>query len=100
MPDLKEINQWTKKGLYDLAKQPLPTMYYSCIIGINEAEKEAWKLYKNEDNNPEINYWHKVPALRLLVDINKSKFRMFGDGPAFMEVNRLTGELERIKKNI
>jgi hypothetical protein len=41
MPDLKEINQWTKKGLYDLAKQPLPTMYYSCIIGINEAEKEA-----------------------------------------------------------
>jgi hypothetical protein len=23
---------------------------------------------------------------------------MFGDGPAFMEVNRLTGELKRIKK--
>ena len=98
MRDLKEINQWTKHGLYDLAKQTLPTMYYSCIIGINEAEKEAWKIYRNEGNDPEINYWHKVAALRVLIDINKSKFRMFGDGPAFMEINRLHGEVERIKK--
>jgi DNA invertase Pin-like site-specific DNA recombinase len=37
MKDLAEINQWTKKGLFDLAKQTLPTMYYSCLIGINEA---------------------------------------------------------------
>ena len=98
MRDLKEINQWTKKGLYDLAKQTLPTMYHSCIIGMNEAEKEVWKIYNNTENDPSINNWHKISALRLLIDINKTKFRMFQDGPAFMEINRLEGEVERIKK--
>lgn len=100
MRDLKEINQWTKKGLYDLAKQTLPTMYHSCIIGMNEAEKEAWKIYHNTENDTSINNWHKISALRLLIDINKSKFRMFQDGPAFMEINRLQSELERIKKDV
>jgi transcriptional regulator len=65
MRDIKEINEWTRKGLYDLAKQSLSTMLYSCIIGLNEIEKEAWKIYKNNDND-------KVNALRLLVDICKS----------------------------
>jgi len=100
MRDLKEINEWTKKGLYDLAKQTLPTMYYSCIIGINEAEKEAWKIYRNPDNDPEINQWHRIAALRVLIDINKSKFKMFQDGPAFMEIKRLEGEMERLKQEV
>lgn len=87
MRDLKEIAQGTKRGLYDLAKQTLPTMYYSCIIGINEAEKEAWKIYRSTD--PEINNWHRIAALKVLIDINRTKFKMFQDGPAFMEINRL-----------
>jgi hypothetical protein len=40
-----------------------------------------------------------VAALRLLIDVNKSKFKMFQDGPAFMEINRLQGEMERIKRD-
>lgn len=100
MRDIKELNEWTRKGLYDMAKQSLPTMLYSCLIGLNEAEKEAWKLYNNEDNDPEITRWHKVAALRLLIDVNKSKFKMFQDGPAFMEINRLQGEIERIKEQV
>jgi transcriptional regulator len=89
MRDIKEINEWTRKGLYDLAKQSLSTMLYSCIIGLNEIEKEAWKIYKNNDND-------KVNALRLLVDICKSKYTMYESGPAVMEVNRLKNELEKI----
>ena len=98
--DVKELNQWTKRGLYDLAKQTLPTMYYNCIIGQNELAKECWKIYKTDPaNDPSINNWHKIAALRLLIDINKSKFQMFQDGPTFMEVNRLQSELERIKRD-
>jgi hypothetical protein len=100
MRDLKEINEWTRKGLYDLAKQSLSTMLYSCLIGLNEVEKEAWKLYRNDDNDKDTNRWHKVYALRLLVDICKSKFGMFQSGPALMEVNRLHSELEMIKNNL
>jgi hypothetical protein len=57
--DVVGLNQWTKKGLYDLAKRSLSTMLYSCIIGLNEIEKEAWKIYRSNDND-------KVYALRLL----------------------------------
>jgi hypothetical protein len=98
MRDIKELNQWTRRGLYDMAKQSLSTMLYSCLIGLNEAEKEAWRLYNNENNDPEFSNWHKMAALRLLIDINKSKFRMFSDGPAFMEIGRLQSELGRIKE--
>jgi hypothetical protein len=26
-------------------------MLYSCIIGLNEIEKEAWKIYRSNDND-------------------------------------------------
>jgi hypothetical protein len=100
MRDIKEINEWTRKGLYDMAKQSLSTMLYSCLIGLNEAEKEAWKIYKNPDNDPEINHWHKINALRLLTEINRSKFRMFGEGPTIMELDKLRSKLEMIKDNV
>jgi hypothetical protein len=97
--DVKELNQWTKRGLYDLAKQTLPTMYYNCLIGQNEIAKECWKIYKTDPaNDPSINNWHKMAALRLLIDINKSKFQMFQDGPTFMEIGRLQSELGKIKE--
>jgi hypothetical protein len=99
MRDIKEINEWTRKGLYDMAKQSLSTMLYSCLIGLNEVEKEAWKIYRNDDNDKDTNRWHKVYALRLLVDICKSKFTMFESGPAVMEVNKLKSEIERIKND-
>jgi transcriptional regulator len=96
--DLKHINVMTKHGLYDLAKQTLSTMYYNCLIGQNELAKECWKLYKNPNNDPSINNWHKIAALRLLIDINKSKFQMFQDGPIFVEIGRLQSELGKIKE--
>jgi len=96
--DIKELNQWTRRGLYDMAKQSLSTMLYSCLIGLNEAEKEAWKLYNNEDTDPSFNSWNKAGAIRLLIEINKSKFKMFSDGPAFMEIGRLQSELGKIKE--
>jgi hypothetical protein len=46
--DVAELNQWTKKGLYDLAKQSLFTMLYSCIIGLNEIENRLVKHKWNE----------------------------------------------------
>jgi transcriptional regulator len=89
MRDIKEINEWIRKGLYDLAKQSLSTMLYSCIIGLNEIEKEAWKIYRNNGND-------KVNALRLLIDICKSKYTMYESGPTVMEVNKIKNELEKL----
>ena len=54
MRDMKNINEMTNKGLYDLAKATLSTMYFNCIIGLNEVQKECWKIYHNLENDPTI----------------------------------------------
>jgi hypothetical protein len=97
MRDMKNINEMTNKGLYDLAKATLSTMYFNCIIGLNEVQKECWKIYHNLGNDPTINNWHKIAALKLATEINDKKFGMFQNGPAIIEVNRLGNELNRIK---
>jgi hypothetical protein len=39
----------TNKGLYNLAKVTLATMYFNCVQGYDEVLKEAWKIIKNPD---------------------------------------------------
>ena len=75
-----------------------------CIIIVLLAKMN---LQKNAGNYTKIRImihpsitWHKMAALRLLIDINKSKFQMFQDGPAFMEIERLQTELGKIKETI
>ena len=99
MRDMKNINEMTNRGLYDLAKATLSTMYFNCIIGLNEIQKECWKIYHNLGNDPSINNWHRIAALKLATEINDKKFGMFQNGPAIMEINRLEDELNSLKKS-
>jgi hypothetical protein len=51
--DMRSINESTKKGLFGVAKnETLSTYFYNCLQGVNDVQKECWKIYKNEDNNP------------------------------------------------
>jgi hypothetical protein len=95
---MKNINEMTNKGLYDLAKATLSTMYFNCVIGMNEIQKECWKMYRNIENDPRILTWHKIAALRLAADINDKKFSMFQNGPAFMQLRELHDELDELRK--
>jgi hypothetical protein len=76
--------------LFGLAKETLNTMYFDCIEGINQVQREAWKIYKNEDNNPEINQWHRMTALKIIRNCNDSKFNMYShdrEQPLFEQTN-------------
>jgi hypothetical protein len=97
--DLKAINESTKKGLFGLAKnETLSTFFYNCIQGVNDVQKELWKIYKNEDNNPEINHYIQMRALDLLRKTNETKFNMFTNVPAFMELEKCRNEIKYIKE--
>ena len=96
--DMHYINEMTNKGLFDIARASFSTMYYNCVDGFNEIMKECWKIYYNADNDPHISQWHKIAALRLAADIQEKKFRMFQDGPAVMDLNRMHDEVEELKK--
>jgi transcriptional regulator len=97
--DMTWINQQTQKGLFGIAKETLSTMFFNCIDGVNAVQRECWKIYRNEDNNPEIQQWHRMSALKLIMKCNESKFNMYTNGPAFMELHRLQGEVHRLKDN-
>jgi hypothetical protein len=97
--DMRSINESTKKGLFGVAKnETLSTYFYNCLQGVNDVQKECWKIYKNEDNNPEINHPHRMKALDLLRKSAQTKFEMFQNVPAYMEIERLRKEIKYIKE--
>jgi hypothetical protein len=97
--DMRAINESTKKGLFGLAKnETLSTYFYNCVQGINDVQKECWKIYRNDDNNPEINQYHRMKALDLLRKTNETKFNMFTNVPGFMELEKLRNEIRDIKE--
>ena len=97
--DMRAINESTKKGLFGLAKnETLSTYFYNCVQGINDVQKELWKIFRNENNDPEITHYHKMRALDLLRKTNETKFNMFTNVPGFMELERLRNEIKYIKE--
>lgn len=97
--DMRSLNESTKKGLFGVAKNETLSIYFcNCLQGINDVQKECWKIYRNDDNNPEINQDHRMKALDLLRKSAQTKFNMFQNVPAYMEVERLRKEIKYIKE--
>jgi hypothetical protein len=97
--DMRAINDATKKGLFGLAKnETLSTYFYNCLQGVNDVQKECWKIYRNDDNNPEITQFHRMKALEILRKSALTKFDMFTNVPAFMELEKLRKEISYIKE--
>src|SRR5919201_1329341 len=45
--DVKVLKQMSQQFVYDLAKSDLAYYYKQSIDGIEEAKREAWRLYRN-----------------------------------------------------
>ncbi len=98
--DMRAINEITNKGLFGLAKETLSTMYFNCIQGIEEVQKEGWKIYNNENKDPTISHWHRIAALKISMDASEKKFAMFATGPAMMHMERLENEVTGLKNDV
>ena len=97
--DMTHINEITNRGLHGLAKETLTTMYFNCIQGVDEVQKEAWKIYRNEDNDPTISNWHRIAALKICMDASEKKFAMIAAGPAMAHMERLEKEVTELKND-
>jgi hypothetical protein len=98
--DMKNIYEMTNRGLFNLAKVTLPTMFFNCVQGLDELLKECWCIYngKYDGDKRSINTMQRVAILRLANDIMNSKFNIFTNGPAMMEIGKLHDELEILKR--
>jgi hypothetical protein len=70
-------------------------MYFNCVEGCNEILSQCLKIYKDVENNPAINQWHKIAALRLAREVQNHKFRMFQNGPEIGTLHEKVEELRR-----
>jgi hypothetical protein len=97
--DIHYINEMSRHGLYGMAKTSA-TLCYNCIQGLDECLDVCWRIHDNVESNPEINQWHKIAAVRLAASINEKKFNILMNGPAILEVDRLSEKVKTLRDNI
>lgn len=90
--DIKHLKVQAQEFVYDLAKNDLCFYYKKSIDGIEEVNRKAWEIYR--DN---INMQTKLSALKLAKECNESTFTLFSQGPSIMNIKALEERLNRIE---
>ena len=93
--DIKALQEFSQQFVYDLAKSDLAYYYKQCIDGVEEAKKEAWRIYHN--NNNEVSVKEKLSALKLIVESNEARFKLLSDGPSVLAIKSLEERLNKIE---
>ena len=93
--DVKALKELSQQFIYDLAKSDLAYYYKQSIDGIEEAKREAWRIYHH--NNNEVSLKEKLSALKLIVEANESKFKLLSEGPSILAVKALEERLNKIE---
>jgi hypothetical protein len=80
--------------VYDLAKSDLAFYYKQCLVGIEEVKRRAWEIFNKATD---LSTRDKLLALKLIKDCNESKFALFKEGPAIMQVKSMEERLLNIE---
>jgi IS30 family transposase len=93
--DIKALKELSQQFVYNLAKSDLAYYYKQSIDGIEEAKREAWRIYHH--NNNEVSLKEKLSALKLIVEANESSFKLLSEGPSILAVKSLEERLNKIE---
>jgi IS30 family transposase len=91
--DIKALKELSQQFIFDLAKSDLSYYYKQCIDGIEEAKREAWKIYHNNS----VSLKEKLSALKLIVESNEVRFKLLSEGPSILAVKSLEERLNKIE---
>ena len=94
--DIKALKELSQQFVYDLAKSDLAYYYKQSIDGIEEAKREAWRIYHHNNNN-EVSVKEKLSALKLIVESNEARFKLLSEGPSVLAVKSLEERLNKIE---
>jgi DNA-binding transcriptional ArsR family regulator len=92
--DVKALKELSQQFVFDLAKSDLAYYYKQSIDGIEEAKREAWKIYHH---NNEVSPKEKVAVLKLIVEANGARFKLLSEGPSVLAVKSLEERLNKIE---
>jgi IS30 family transposase len=93
--DIKALKELSQQFVYDLAKSDLSYYYKQSIDGIEEAKREAWRIYHH--NNNQVSVKEKLSALKLIVEANEARFKLLSEGPSVLAVKSLEERLNKIE---
>jgi hypothetical protein len=74
--------------------------YPPLVVFYLKFQNEAWRIYRNQDNDPTISNWHRLASLKICIHANETKFTMIGTGPTMMNMNRLESEVAELKNDL
>jgi hypothetical protein len=93
--NVKALKELSQQFIYDLAKSDLAYYYKQSIDGIEEAKREAWRIY--HDDNNQVSVKEKISALKLIVESNELRFKLLSEGPSILAVKSLEERLNEIE---
>ena len=93
--DIKALKQLSQRFIYDLAKSDLAYYYKQSLDGIEEAKREAWRIYHH--NNNQVSVKEKLSALKLIVESNEARFKLLSEGPSGLAIKSLEERLNKIE---
>jgi hypothetical protein len=91
--DIKRLRELSQQFVFDLARSDLAYYYKQCINGIEEANRNAWALFHDNDLKKK----DKLLALKLVKECNESKFKLLTEGPSVLAVKSLEERLNKIE---
>src|SRR5215216_6742437 len=92
--DIEALKEKSLRFVYDLAKSDLAYYYKQKLDSLDEAKREAWKIFNQEDTpNKE-----KLLALKLIIMSDETAFKLLNEGPAVLAMKSLEDRLAQIEQ--
>src|SRR5215210_8083633 len=91
--DIQALKEMSQQFVFNLAKSDLAYYYKQSIDGIEEAKKEVWRVY-SDDN---ISVKEKLAALKLIIESNEARFKLLSEGPSVLTIKSLEERLNKIE---
>jgi transcriptional regulator with XRE-family HTH domain len=98
--DVKALRVMSHRFIYDLAKSDLAFYYKQCLDGIEEAKKEAWRIYDDKKWDSHDAQKIKLMALKVAIQAEEAKFKLLNEGPNVLAINAMSQRLETLGKTI
>jgi hypothetical protein len=96
--DVKALKLMSQRFIYDLAKSDLAFYFKSCIDGIDETKKEAWRIHdKYAESNYTDHHKLRLAALKIIIQAEAEKFRLLQDGPQILSVSKMSERISEIE---
>jgi hypothetical protein len=91
--DIKVLKAKSQQFVYNLAKSDLALYFQQSLIGKDSAKKELKNIFQGET----VAVRDKLPALKLVIISEESRFRLLSEGPGLMAFKSPEERLNRIE---